>query len=449
MKRYLLTIILTIFHVGVLVHAQGRMEIQSMVHDQGDMTARVNPVKDNEGKNCALIRVVTNLTNLEFSADALGIVKTEKETGAYKLWVPAGARTLVLKADGYGQKSINYYNDYQLRIEAANVYVLTVEGVGGAPVVSGDTTVVPTYRMTLNVSPSHARVFLDDNVLIANVPGVYNRDLKAGQYSYRIEADEYETETGTITIENQNVSNTIKLKPKFGILEIITQPEDSMEVRIDGEFVGVSPLQTRHLRPGRHNIGVTKEFYLPLDTTILVHPQGLDPQQHIFKLIDTRKPEQRRTLVMLSAGVGASQFSFGAMVGMVKKYGGYIHFLSDFGSASTDLDCDDSNALEGEDGIPYYTGTSKKARLSVTAGYLHRFGKKSPLYGYIGAGYGTRTLAWELVDGTLAKNKDHSAAGVAAELGVIARFSSFAFSAGYQTVMGKYHELNVGIGVMF
>ena len=102
----------------------------------------------------------------------------------------------------------------------------------------------------------------------------------------------------------------------------------------------------------------------------------------------------------------------------------------------------------GGSGTPYYKeGVSKKARMSVTAGYMRRIAK--PLYAYIGAGYGNRALAWETVEEELVKNTDHSATGIAAEIGAIARLGKFAVSMGCQTVNFKYLELSAGVGFFF
>ena len=113
-----------------------------------------------------------------------------------------------------------------------------------------------------------------------------------------------------------------------------------------------------------------------------------------FKMKSTIKPkEPRRTLVMAEVGYHPSQISFGAMVGIVSKNGAYLRFRSDFGSASTELECDDTGALANGTGTPYYKeGVTTKARMSITAGYLRQIIK--PLYAYIGAGYGNRILAW-------------------------------------------------------
>ena len=137
------------------------------------------------------------------------------------------------------------------------------------------------------------------------------------------------------------------------------------------------------------------------------------------------------------------------MAGIVAKHGAYVRFLSDFGSTSADLECDDTGALtSGGTGTPYYIeGSSSKSRLSITGGYLYRFIK--PLYGYIGGGYGQRTLAWETVEGEWVKNIDHSASGIAAEIGLIGQYKGMELSLGVHTINFKYMELSAGVGFFF
>ena len=67
----------------------------------------------------------------------------------------------------------------------------------------------------------------------------------------------------------------------------------------------------------------------------------------------------------------------------------------------------------------------------------------------MGVGYGQRTLAWETVEGEWVKNIDHSASGLAAEIGAIGNYKNFALSLGVQTINFKYMELSVGIGYIF
>ena len=64
------------------VNAQKTMDVSKFTRLDNDLMARVTkPVRDkDEGKLCALIRVVTTLPDLEVRADALGIVQQEKQS---------------------------------------------------------------------------------------------------------------------------------------------------------------------------------------------------------------------------------------------------------------------------------------------------------------------------------------------------------------------------------
>ena len=176
-------------------------------------------------------------------------------------------------------------------------------------------------------------------------------------------------------------------------------------------------------------------------------------QKHVVYKLDIKlilpEDQKRKTIVMLEGGFHPSQTSFGVMAGIVAKHGAYVRFRSDFGSASADLECDDTGALtSGGTGTPFYKdGATAKSKLSITGGYLYRFMK--PLYGYAGLGYGQRTLAWETTDGELVKNTDHSASGLAFEIGAIGQYKNFALSLGLQTINFKYMELGIGIGYFF
>lgn len=181
-------------------------------------------------------------------------------------------------------------------------------------------------------------------------------------------------------------------------------------------------------------------------------PLGKLKKQVVYKLdlkLILPEDQQRKTLILAEGGFHPAQTSFGVMAGIVAKHGAYVRFRSDFGKTSAELECDDTGALtSGGMGTPYYKeGSSAKSRFSITGGYLYRFMK--PLYGYVGAGYGQRTLAWETVDGEWVKNIDHSFSGLATEIGVVGQHKGYSLSLGLQTINFKYMELSVGIGFLF
>ncbi|MCR5821001.1 MAG: PEGA domain-containing protein [Bacteroidaceae bacterium] len=429
--------LLLLFVGGVSVQAQ-ELVLEDFHYDMGDITARANPHVDRNGDKCALIKISTGIPNVKIQGD-LGGAEVEYDAGAIYIWVPGGARSVKFIHPQFPQLEF----EFPVEIKALNVYKATLKGIYPP----GET------RMVFNINPSEAKVVIDGKE-VDNNDGVVSEVVTAGSHSYMITCDDYETQQGTVSINEGSVEmRNINLKALFGYMKIFTLPEDSMSISIEGIPVGLSQWPTTdeekklaRRKPGTYNVHIEKEFFFPLDTTITVHSGGQTTEVQ-YTLISTIKPkEQRRTFILASAGLAKGQTSYGAMVGMGTANGGYIHFLSDFGSSSTIADCDDTNYLS-DGSYPYYTGKTKKARLSITAGYLRRI--ISPLYAYVGGGFGQRTLAWEMSNGEYAKNTDHSASGIAAEIGLIGKIGPVAISAGYQTVGFKYHEVNVGLGVIF
>ena len=77
-----------------------------------DITARVTaPKKDQNGEVCALIRIVTNVKDLMFEPDALGITARENKIGEIWLYVPRGARRISILHDQLGILRNYFYPD--------------------------------------------------------------------------------------------------------------------------------------------------------------------------------------------------------------------------------------------------------------------------------------------------------------------------------------------------
>ena len=438
---FLVVLFLTSF-LSQWVYAQGKIEVASFNRMETDITARVTaPKRDQNGEVCALIRIVTTVKDLMFEPDALGITARENKPGEIWLYVPRGARRISIMHDKYGVLRNYFYPDI---IDKSTVYEMEVrvnDGTSHEPV---DTN---TQLLVMRPDPADATIYIDDEK-VPTEKGLFTATMKKGSHTYRVEAPMYASEAGVVDLGSEQKIMSVTLKPKFGYLEVFSLPEQDANVYIDGTLAGQTPYKSDRMPIRSYRLRIEKDLFFPIDTVVNI-PAG-ETNGQTFTMISTIKPkEPRRMLVMAEVGYHPSQLSYGGMIGFVRKNGAYVKFRSDFGSASADLECDDSGALtSGGEGTPYYKeGVTQKARLSVTAGYLRQLWK--PVYLYAGAGYGSRTLAWETVEGELVKNTDHSAVGVAAELGVIGRLGKFALSVGFHTVNFKHHEVTVGVGIIF
>lgn len=438
---FLVVLFLTSF-LSQRVYAQGKIEVASFNRMETDITARVTaPKRDQNGEVCALIRIVTTVKDLMFEPDALGITARENKPGEIWLYVPRGARRISIMHDKYGVLRNYFYPDI---IDKSTVYEMEVrvnDGTSHEPV---DTN---TQLLVMRPDPADATIYIDDEK-VPTEKGLFTATMKKGSHTYRVEAPMYASEAGVVDLGSEQKIMSVTLKPKFGYLEVFSLPEQDANVYIDGTLAGQTPYKSDRMPIRSYKLRIEKDLFFPIDTVVNISAGETNGQT--FTMISTIKPkEPRRMLVMAEVGYHPSQLSYGGMIGFVRKNGAYVKFRSDFGSASADLECDDSGALtSGGEGTPYYKeGVTQKARLSVTTGYLRQLWK--PVYLYAGAGYGSRTLAWETVEGELVKNTDHSAAGVAAELSVIGRLGKFALSVGFHTVNFKHHEVAIGVGIIF
>ena len=436
-----LLLVISLFFVATATKAQNKIQVTSFNRMETDVTARITaPQRDQNGEVCALIRIVTTEKDLMFEPDALGIVSRENKPGEIWLYIPRGARRISIMHDKFGVLRNYFYPDI---IEKATVYEMEIQIGDGTQQTPINTN---TQLIVMRPDPATADIYIDDEK-VPTENGLFTATMKKGTHTYRVESPMYASEAGIIDLGSEQKIMSVTLKPRFGYLEIFSLPEQDAKVFINNELAGQTPYKSDRMPLQEYRIRIEKDFFFPMDSTITIFAGKTSSLT--FKMKSTIKPkEPRRTLVMAEVGYHPSQISFGAMVGIVSKNGAYLRFRSDFGSASTELECDDTGALANGTGTPYYKeGVTTKARMSITAGYLRQIIK--PLYAYIGAGYGNRVLAWETIDGELVKNTDHSATGVAAELGAIGRLGQFAVSVGFQTVNFKYHELSAGIGFFF
>lgn len=422
--------------------AQNKIQVISFHRMETDVTARITaPQKDQNGEICALIRVVTTAKDLMFEADALGITSRENKTGEIWLYVPRGARRISIMHNDYGVLRNYFYPDI---IEKAVVYEMELSVGNATQRTMSDAN---AQLLVIRPEPATATIYIDKEK-VPTENGLFTATMKKGTHTYRIEAPMYASKSGVIDLGAVQKVMSVVLKPCFGYLEVLSLPEQNVKVYIDSVAVGITPYKSDRMPLRNYRIRLEKDFFFPMDSLVTV--SAGETTSLTFKMTSTIKPRTpRKMLVMGDLGYQFSQLSYGGMIGFVRENGAYIRFRSDFGSVSTDLECDNTGTLtSGGEGKPYYNkGVEYKSRMSIVGGYLRHLWK--PLYCYVGTGYGKRTLAWETVDGVPVKNIDRSASGVAGEVGLLLNIGKLAVSVGYHTVNLENHELGVGLGIMF
>ncbi|MBP5772381.1 MAG: outer membrane beta-barrel protein [Bacteroidaceae bacterium] len=292
---------------GITADAQKTMDVAKFTRMDNDLMARVTkPVRDkDEGKLCALIRVVTTLPSLEFRADALGIVQQEKHGGEVWLYVPYGAKSLSFSHEGY----FPLLYQYALPIEEGTVYQLQLASYETPT--QGSTQQTNTQMFVLTHTPEEATVYIDG----MNVPtenGIFSAMMSKGEHTYKVEADQYEETEGTFVLDDQPVRETINLQPLFATIQLYTLPENDFNISLNGRFVGTSPYKSERLEAGSYRIHIEKDKYYPIDT--LVRLREGDNVELTCKLTSFADS------LFYNRELGGHRFSFGVNVGYLMPF---------------------------------------------------------------------------------------------------------------------------------
>lgn len=244
--------------------AQKTMDVSGFTRLDDDLMARVTkPVRDtDQGKLCALIRIVTDLSDLEVRADALGIVKKEEHKGELWLYVPYGAKKLSFMHEGY----FPLMYQYPMAIEEGTVYELRLSSLETTDALSQSAN---TQLFVLTHQPEDAKVFVDD-MEVQSEFGVFAAMMSKGDHRYKVMADQFEDTEGFFTLGSQPVRETAKLAPLFGTFQLFTLPENGFNVSINDHLVGVSPFKSGRLDPGSYQVHIAKEKFYAKDTLIRV-----------------------------------------------------------------------------------------------------------------------------------------------------------------------------------
>lgn len=264
MKKTLTTILSAclLLLAALTANAQQTMDVSKFTRMDNDLMARVTkPVRDkDEGKLCALIRVVTNLRGLGVRADALGIVQQEQHDGELWLYVPYGARSLSFTHEGH----FPLLYQYPMPIEEGVVYELRLSTYA-TPDAAGQSAT--TQMFVLTHTPDAATVYIDD-MEVPTENGVFAAMMSRGQHTYKVQAKQFEEAEGTFELGDQPLRETVKLHPLFGTFQLYTLPENDFDVFVNGRRVGLSPYKSDRLEPGSYRIRLEKKDYYPVDTLL-------------------------------------------------------------------------------------------------------------------------------------------------------------------------------------
>lgn len=376
-----------------------------------DATSLMGRKEDQNGKVCALIKVVTTEKGLSFENGALDIIATQQKPGEVWVWIPQQSRNFsILHAD---YPPIRSYDFDGYDIESGRCYELVLSTPRKQVVTHVDTT--PKCSVSIKSDNSGDSVFINDSLV---GPTPFAISLRPGTYVVKVNHEGYEQEKNVV-IGDKEFYKPVDFK--FGRTYYIVTDKMNDAVYIDGRYRGVSP-HDYNLSYGKHTVKVQRADGKYNIVELEVEPVENESYDYNEPLnIHLFTPQYHFTnknivFATLNVGVGFLDFNketghvntylqkyYGFTVGSVKKIGWYFSAMTNFNFKAFGADYVADGNYYYQEGVnqygdfvdgnyPYYSGESCSSRLSIMGGFLLKMGSRSCFR--LGAGYGRRTFAY-------------------------------------------------------
>ncbi len=267
MKKY--TLLALFLFVSLAAMAQS-ISVKSFKPLPMDMTASSLEGKmiDQNGDVAALIKVVTNETGFVFEGGTLGIVDTKQQVSEIWVWLPKASRKITIKHPQLGQ-----LRDYlfPVEIEAERTYEMVLTTAKIETIIKEE---VRQQFLAFKVSPSNATLEVNDDIWEVDADGNAEDFVNFGTYTYRVQAPNYHTDAGTVTVNDPDHTKfvTVTLSPNFGWIEVESNSStQGASVYIDNVLLGKAPCKSDALKSGQHTVRIVKKMYATYSETVTVN----------------------------------------------------------------------------------------------------------------------------------------------------------------------------------
>ena len=177
-----------------------------------DMTARDYVKQDERGRQCAVFRVVTqNIApelregfHFECDWNSFVVAHTLRE-GEIWVWVSPGIKTLKIKHEKLGPWDL-HLTQYLPKVESLFTYRIVLQGT------TNDNEEVAQQYLTFQITPTNAMLEVDGEIWPVTWDGTARKRVKEGTYSYLVQAPNYESAKGEVSVEDTAVVVRVSLK---------------------------------------------------------------------------------------------------------------------------------------------------------------------------------------------------------------------------------------------
>ena len=251
------------------------MTVKSVTLQPTDDTAITQPCLDNNGDTCALLKIKTEkLVGLKFP-NHNQYIKAEYVDGIYYVYIPALNRKLDLLHSDYLPLQLDMSDYGYKRLRSGKTYLITLN----APHKTELTSI-----LILKINPRSAMLYFDGKGLTPSSNGIYEIPVLVGTHEYTINAQNYHSKTGYVSIEKPEVRTlSITLLP---ITHKVAIKCNVNKARVFVDNIDYGKVGNMYIPQGYHNIRVQADGYVDVeqDVNISVSTKSLS-----FKLKENKR----------------------------------------------------------------------------------------------------------------------------------------------------------------
>ena len=251
---------------ALIAHGQD-LKVRTMSMNAGDLSASTYERKDLNKQACALVKVQLAAYGAKFEGNVIGDVAYK--TGEYWVYMTEGSRELRIKHPNYLPLHI-IFSDYGINtgVKAKQTYNLVV--VKPAVYATNDDDDGTSY-LIMTVTPKNSIVFIDDKLQTVN-DGTMRIRLSYGQHRYRVDANGYATEQGTVEIGPGRKDMNIALQSRMGTLSV-NCATPGVQIYVNDQLKGTAPWSGQ-LPPGTYVVEGRKQGSHPQRETVNLSEQA-------------------------------------------------------------------------------------------------------------------------------------------------------------------------------
>lgn len=251
---------------ALIAHGQD-LKVRTMSMNTGDLSASIYERKDLNKQACALVKVQLAAYGAKFEGNVVGDVAYK--TGEYWVYMTEGSRELRIKHPNYLPLHI-IFSDYGINtgVKAKQTYNLVV--VKPAVYATNDDDDGTSY-LIMTVTPKNSIVFIDDKLQTVN-DGTMRIRLSYGQHRYRVDANGYATEQGTVEIGPGRKDMNIALQSRMGTLSV-NCATPGVQIYVNDQLKGTAPWSGQ-LPPGTYVVEGRKQGSHPQRETVNLSEQA-------------------------------------------------------------------------------------------------------------------------------------------------------------------------------